>query len=280
MKNKENLDALIEKERVRTDQNAFQNEYIYQKFVSRKVLYDYINASIFNELSTDDRVLDVGCGIGVLVEHLSSRVKEVWGIDTSKERIRHARNRMPELKNRLLVEGGERTSFKNNTFDLVVFCGVLMYVKDKQKAVNEMARVTRRGGTVLATLEPDYGDVISYPEDPILEPVFESLKDMGVDICTGRKLRSFFSNAGLQSEIGIFTGHLEDLSKSTTEQVDLFLKGFWFIEKALVRKGWTQKHIKEYKKRYIQLIEDRTIFQFLPAFYAIGKKVLKGKRFK
>jgi ubiquinone/menaquinone biosynthesis C-methylase UbiE len=250
-------DEMVQKLKEQAEENREHRHHLYEKVC----------------VKTSQKILDIGCGTGVITEDIALLTKgTITGIDIDEKSLFLAQKQVSELGVNLVKADAMDLPFKNNTFDLVVFCGVLMYVKDKQKAVNEMARVTRKGGTVLATLEPDYGDVISYPEDPILAPVFESIKDMGADICTGRKLRSFFSNAGLQSEIGIFTGHLEDLSKSTTEQVDLFLKGFWFIEKALARKGWTQKQIKEYKKEYIQLIEDRTIFQFLPAFYAIGKK--------
>ncbi len=250
-------DELVQKLKEQAEENK---EY-------RHNLYEKVN------IKKNQRILDIGCGTGVITEDIALLTEgSVSGIDVDSTALALAQKKVSRLRVNLIKANAVDLPFKSNTFDLVVFCGVLMYIKDKQKAVHEMARVTRKGGAVLATLEPDYGNIICYPEDPALPPVFENLEDMGADIRTGRKLRSLFSNAGLKSEVGIFTGYFEDLSKSTEEQVDLFLKRFWFIEKVLVRKGWTQQKIDQYKKERIQLIKDNRIFQLLPAFYAIGRK--------
>lgn len=251
-------DEMVQKLKEQAEENKDYRHRLYEKVgIKRK-----------------QNILDIGCGTGVITEDIAlSTEGTVTGIDIDSAALACAQKKVSRLGVNLVKADAMDLPFKESTFDLVVFCGVLMYIKDKQKAVNEMARVTREGGIILATLEPDYGNVICYPEDPALPPVFESLEEMGADIRTGRKLRSLFSNAGLQPEIGIFTEYFEDLSKNTKEQVDLFLKRFWFIERALVRKGWTQQRIKEYKKERIQLIEDSIIFHLLPAFYAIGRKV-------
>jgi ubiquinone/menaquinone biosynthesis C-methylase UbiE len=225
-------------------------------------------------LQTKQHILDIGCGTGVITKDIAEHTTgKVTGIDMSTDSLFYAHNYLKGLNIPLIGAQAMDLPFKDNTFDLVVFCGVLMYVPDKQKAVNEMARVTKNGGVVLATVEPDYGNVIVYPEDPALLVVFKNLEKIGADLKTGRKLRSLFSKAGLDPEVGMFTEYFDEFNQDPEEQVLHYLERFWFIERSLRQNGWTSEQIEEYKQTQITLIKNKILFQFLPAFYAIGSKV-------
>ncbi|MGD2248203.1 MAG: methyltransferase domain-containing protein [Candidatus Methanofastidiosia archaeon] len=224
-------------------------------------------------LQTKQHVLDIGCGTGVITKDIAEHTTgKVTGIDMSTDSLLYAQNYLKGLNITLIGAQAMDLPFKDNAFDLVVFCGVLMYVPDKQKAVNEMARVTKKNGIVLATVEPDYGDVIVYPEDPALQVVFNDLENIGADLKTGRKLRSLFSKAGLDPEVGLFTEYFDELNLDPDNQVKHYLERFWFIERSLRQNGWTSEQIEEYKQNQINLIKNRILFQFLPVFYAIGRK--------
>ena len=163
--------------------------------------------------------------------------------------------------------------FEDETFDLVTFNIVLVYIKDQQKAVNEMARVTRKNGVVLATLEPDYAGRIDYPENPATLLILKNMEEIGADLYTGRKLKYLFSKAGLKTEFGIDTESDYILLKGDKKRLDMFLNQFWVLEKLFQKNGWTKKQIKEYKSEEIKRIENGLSFSFTPCFYAIGRKI-------
>ncbi len=224
-------------------------------------------------LKTKRKVLDVGCGTGAITADIATLINgDVTGIDIDPEKLEHAKRFLSDVRNVTLVEADVlELPFHDETFDLVVFNIVLIYVKDQQKAVNEMARVTRKNSIVLGTLETDYLSRFGYPEDPVYPLILKDMEKIGADLCTGRKLRFLFSNAGLETEIGIdakICGILTDPEK----RMKLFLDQFWYSERLLKNDGWTPEHIEEYKRNQIEMIEKGLSFSFLPCFYVIGRK--------
>jgi len=94
------------------------------------------------------RVLEIGCGIGLLTERLRPLLDTtVWGIDSSIASLGQA----APPRDRLLAADGIRTPFSDESFDLVLAVCVLHHVPAEQRAafLAEAARITRRGGIVL-----------------------------------------------------------------------------------------------------------------------------------
>jgi SAM-dependent methyltransferase len=93
------------------------------------------------------RVLDLGCGIGLLIRRLRPLLASVWGIDPSIASLVEAE--APE--GRLIAADGLRTPFADESFDLVIAVCVLHHVPVDNRAafLAEAARITRRGGLVL-----------------------------------------------------------------------------------------------------------------------------------
>ncbi len=148
-------------------------------------------------------VLSVGCGPGVIlrsVVNLDSSIRAT-GIDISRERLQQARERNRDNSHVQFVRGdAQAMEFQSNSFDLVYCRMLLQYLKEKEKAVSEMARVCKPGGTVL--LQDLDGQLLwHYPEDPsvqrTLEKVVAALATTGFDPFVGRKLFSMARNAGL-----------------------------------------------------------------------------------
>jgi ubiquinone/menaquinone biosynthesis C-methylase UbiE len=223
------------------------------------------------DLKSKKRILDLGCGTGVITADIASLTEgDVTGVDISKEMLTYARDVVEGVT--LINADILNLPFKDNTFDLVVFTVVLTHIREQQKAVDEMVRVTQKGGCVLATMEPDYAGACYYPESEIY-PLFLALDNQkGTVVHTGRKLRSLFSTAGLTTEMGMYTGDIEKMNRDVSEQVEELLSHFWYIEKLLLRIGWEPSQIEKYKQEQIELMEKGEFFGFIPAFYAIGKK--------
>lgn len=92
------------------------------------------------------RVLEIGCGIGLLTERLRPLLTAVWGMDPSISSL--ARAAAPE---RLSAADGLRAPFADESFHLVIAVCVLHHVPVDRRAafLAEAARITRRGGLVL-----------------------------------------------------------------------------------------------------------------------------------
>jgi len=119
-------------------------------------------------------VLDVGCGSGIVTRDIARLTKgKVVGIDGSSDMINVASEVLKGYNNvELKVSPAENLPFDNDTFDIVACNLLLMWADDPQKVVDEMARVTKPGGRVLASLEPDYGGKLHWPENSKVDPTF------------------------------------------------------------------------------------------------------------
>ena len=99
------------------------------------------------------KVLDIGCGPGIMVGWLLDQGCEVHGVDIAPQMVGVCRQMFGVDANVQISVGAiERLPYEDNTFDSVLCLGVVEYVDDDHKAVEEMARVTRPGGSVIITL--------------------------------------------------------------------------------------------------------------------------------
>jgi ubiquinone/menaquinone biosynthesis C-methylase UbiE len=103
--------------------------------------------------ATDERVLDVGCGTGVLEARIHERFPEtqVWGLDLSEGMLSHAKKRCRAAGERIhLVRGdSERLPFADNAFDVVTCCHSFHHYPNAKGVLAEMHRVLRPGGRLL-----------------------------------------------------------------------------------------------------------------------------------
>ena len=96
------------------------------------------------------RLLDVGCGTGMLLQLAAARGAEPSGIDVTPELLGIARERLPQAD---LREGDmESLPFADAAFDAVTGVNAFQFAGDPGTALGEAARVLRPGGTLVASL--------------------------------------------------------------------------------------------------------------------------------
>jgi len=230
----------------------------------RNQLYRRVN------LLRAERVLDVGCGTGVITEEMAARCKgQVIGVDADPAMIAFAQNKGSRAEYR--VGDAHQLDFPDGHFDVVACHFLLMWVSNPALAVCEMARVTRPGGAVLACAEPDYGGRIDYPEElPLARWQAEALRREGADPFIGRKLPALFTQAGLSANVGVIPSLWDD------EALRAEFEAEWVLMERTLVGLVSEDELKRYKQVDWQAIEDGQRLIFMPIFYAVGRKVNDG----
>jgi ubiquinone/menaquinone biosynthesis C-methylase UbiE len=101
-----------------------------------------------------ERVLDVGCGRANDAMDLARRGGSCLGLEPSETIIFHAKREIAKDGTGVaLLRGiGEDMPLKSHSFDKVVCKGALDHFPTPERAVKEMARVVKPGGTVIITV--------------------------------------------------------------------------------------------------------------------------------
>ena len=100
-------------------------------------------------LHAGERVLDVGCGTGLLAEHVADVVGErgsVVGVDPLRYRIEIARRKDRRNLQFLVGDAHDLGDFTEQTFDVVYLNAVFHWLKDKPRALQGIHRVLAPGG--------------------------------------------------------------------------------------------------------------------------------------
>ena len=142
---------------------------VYTDYVSR---YDELGLDHFNKISTaflekvgvnGKEVLELGCGTGALsILALEKGAAKMVCSDISKKMIDQCRAKIASKGySEKIIEfreiDAESLPLSDNSVDVVISSMVLGMIPDQAKAVAEMTRVLRPGGTIaIATQGPEY----------------------------------------------------------------------------------------------------------------------------
>ena len=119
-------------------------DHVMRHYIGKRVAF------ISEHVPAGSKVLDVGCGTGVLAERLLREGYDVTGADPFAAMLEHMRARDPRLKT--VHAHGQRLPFDDNTFDFTYCVAVMHHVADSEDVratLIEMCRVTKPGGHVL-----------------------------------------------------------------------------------------------------------------------------------
>lgn len=102
-------------------------------------------------LAPDERLLDVGCGTGVLLAAIPPATQGLHaGVDLVPAMLARAAAKLGS-RSALAAADAMRLPFRDQTFDVVVSTSSLHYWQDPDAALAEIYRVLRPGGRLLLT---------------------------------------------------------------------------------------------------------------------------------
>ena len=96
------------------------------------------------KLGLNELILDMGCGTGLLFQHINKRNKFLVGIDSSSKILRVAKKRTKSLSNSGLIRADvDNMPFPNSIFDRLFAITLLQNMPDPTKTILEMKRVSK-----------------------------------------------------------------------------------------------------------------------------------------
>lgn len=125
--------------------HVFEHDRTYWWYLGRLRIVDRV---IRKRLPGTQRILDVGCGTGLVVEHFA-KTYTTMGVDRSDEALRLAKSR---AKGRLVMGYAQHLPFQKSTLDAVLLMDVLEHMQDDLSALKEVGALLQSGGAAVITV--------------------------------------------------------------------------------------------------------------------------------
>lgn len=109
------------------------------------------------------RILDAGCGTGLAGLELSKRgYVHIDGMDLSPDMLSLAR-RKEVYEDLREADMTETLDYPDNAYDAIICVGAFTHAHVGPKGFDELVRITRSGGSIVATVHEDVWDEDQYP---------------------------------------------------------------------------------------------------------------------
>lgn len=134
------------------EKEGWSDSGIVEAYISHFApITDRVAAQIVKDhISAGDRVVDLCCGQGTMTAMIAGCGASVTGLDFSSEMIATAQKAIPDEE--FLVGDATAMPFEDGSIDTVICNFGMMHIPDQSKALSEVRRVLKPGGTfVMAT---------------------------------------------------------------------------------------------------------------------------------
>lgn len=146
-------------------------EFIERSYRTPEIINQRLRTLAALGLTNGERVLDAGCGTGLLLELEANAVGSrgrADGVDYSEDMLAKARERLAGLEQVNLQQGSvESLPFDDSNYDALSCTQTLLYVADLNAALQEFQRVLRPRGR-LAIIETDWSGAVIHSRDQVL----------------------------------------------------------------------------------------------------------------
>lgn len=155
-------------------------------------------------LRPGERVLDMGCGAGRHAFEMYRRGADVIALDMDADELATVSEWFAAMREEGSVPAGAEADvkqgdaldlpFPDEEFDRVVAAEVLEHIPDDERAISELVRVLRRGGTIAVTVPRWLPEKVCWA----LSDEYHEVEGGHVRIYTGTELVAKLEKAGLR----------------------------------------------------------------------------------
>lgn len=239
-------------------------------------------------LQAGDVVLDLGCGPGLWTELLADKVGPegfVAGVDFSSRLLDYAVRNLENKPYREYVcyREGSFTAipFADETFDVVFFGNCFMYVDEPAVVIEELKRVAKKGGKIVAK-DFDGAVLVIHPIEPelCLRVVTAAARAINAhpplpyfDNFFGRKLSGLFQNAGFKDTLTVSYAIQKTFPLSPETKRYITNNVMWYLNTG--RAYLTQEDIARWESYFDETSQD-CIFNNTDFYYCMLEVVTTG----
>jgi len=140
----------IEKERHFWDRFSGKYDLFIQKTVG--AAYQKMYAELCKDISSNDEILEIATGTGLIAFEIEPFAKQITAIDISPAMIDIAKKKQQEKNTtKLLFEVGDSDNlpYESKTFDVVIASNVLHLLHEPEKTLAEIRRVLKPSGKAI-----------------------------------------------------------------------------------------------------------------------------------
>lgn len=142
--------------------NLYKSKNFLVKYIHNerlKQIYRYVLEFLPEKLE-NFKLLDAGCGEGHLLELLSKEIDSMflYGVDIREEIMDCIKER--GIENTSLQDLCD-LNFQDNYFDIITCTETIEHIKNFNKALKELKRITKRGGAMILTFPNELNWTIS-----------------------------------------------------------------------------------------------------------------------
>jgi SAM-dependent methyltransferase len=185
----------------------FSQAQAYERFMGRWSRSLGVLLARFADVRDGDDVLDAGSGTGALTAGVASVApsSRIVGIDTAEPYVTLAQSQQGSPRISFEVADVQSMRFDTASFDCALSLLAINFVPDPRKAVGEMKRVTRPGGTVAAAVW-DYADGMQmlrsfWDEAIALTPGDAAKDERNMPLCRCGQLAALWREEGLENVV-------------------------------------------------------------------------------
>jgi SAM-dependent methyltransferase len=141
--------------------------YEYDRIADRKRV-DFIAAVLQEGLAPNARILDVGCGNGVISRHLGSLGFQVLGVDVSEKTIENARAATTLPNVQFQTKSAEELVASGERYDAVICSEVLEHLTDPGALLKVLYATLKEDGKLIVTVPNGQGPRELFVTRPVL----------------------------------------------------------------------------------------------------------------
>ncbi len=186
------------------------------------------------EIKKNDRVLEIGCGLGILLSKIRAKYKV--GTEVNNFAINFCRKAGLSVIKAYIEKG---LAFKNFSFDIIIMNEVISHLQKPDVALKECYRLLKSKGKIVIT-------------SPIKSRFFHNLSKTHLHEMTAKELNRFVQNNGFR----IIVHEVNGISFLYPILENLFFKIGRFFRAALITNQPQKKNLVDLKSSHpIRLID-------------------------